>query len=133
MCGYFKCIAKKLCFQVNKMKHLAKQDGLIGEVNGYPLQHSCLDSYSPCSHNESDMTEHLNMHTHTIARMNIYLTIWYIFLFYKLKAFRGTALLGISQVLYKVHRHTLMSSLRPATGVRTLVEHSCCETLYRRQ
>ena len=27
------------------------------EVNGYPLQYSCLVGYSPQGHNESDMTE----------------------------------------------------------------------------
>ena len=63
------------------MKHLlAKEDGLSGEVNGYPLQHSCLESYGPWSHKESDTTEQLSMHTHTIARMNIYYHIVYIFM-----------------------------------------------------
>ena len=31
-----------------------------GEGNGYPLQYSCLEGYSPWGHKESDTTEQLN-------------------------------------------------------------------------
>ena len=38
-----------------------------GEGNGYPLQYSCLEGYSPWGHKESDTTEQLNNNNNPIV------------------------------------------------------------------